>query len=173
VCDFRRTAAGHSLTVPPGLPDPAVQRSLTWVAKIIQNLANLNPSVQREEVMRPVQTFLKNSLDAMKDYLIAVSTPVRDQRKPSLIPGPASASHERAVAFNALRERRQSLPVLAREAIPLVPGFLDVPRHLAVISSAVVRYSKNYQRPKRTQQGRDPIDDLCARCYKVETRALR
>lgn len=65
-----------------GLPSPHVQRSLTLIAKVIQSLANLNAvsvrcsgydtitntslqTVQKEEFMRGVKDFLKDSLPAM------------------------------------------------------------------------------------------------------------
>ncbi|EGO03980.1 hypothetical protein SERLA73DRAFT_40923, partial [Serpula lacrymans var. lacrymans S7.3] len=47
------------------LPTMPVQRSLTLIAKVIQSLANLNASVQKEDFMRGVKAFLKESVPAM------------------------------------------------------------------------------------------------------------
>lgn len=155
-----------------GLPEPAVQRSLTLIAKAIQSLANLNPSVQREEFMRPVKAFLVSSVPAMTDYILSVSTPIPEQQKgPYAIPS-TSSGHDRIDIIHSMRQRSNQLPVLSREAIPILPQLLDVPRHLAIISSAVIRYSKGYPRP-RAGQTFEPIDEFCIRCFAVEEHALK
>ncbi|KAI1797892.1 Rho GTPase activation protein [Ganoderma leucocontextum] len=160
----------HLFGLLPGLPDVAVQRSLTLIAKVIQSLANLNPTVQKEEFMRGVKEFLTNSLQAMVDYIIIVSTP--DNKGPST---PLSTDkHERLRIMNALRQRTATAPVLHREAIPLLPHLLDIPRHLAVVTSVVVRFSRT-QSFHPTQQA-NPEDkyfsEISARCLEVEEQAL-
>ncbi|KDQ30794.1 hypothetical protein PLEOSDRAFT_49472 [Pleurotus ostreatus PC15] len=50
------------------LPSPAVKRSLTLVAKVMQSLANLNASVQKEEFMRGIKDFLADNRDDIHSY---------------------------------------------------------------------------------------------------------
>lgn len=56
---------------------------------------------------------------------------------------------------------------LQSETIPHLPHFLDVPRHLAIITSSVSRYSRISPPPQ------DPIvADLFSQCHDVEQQAL-
>ncbi|KAI0735157.1 Rho GTPase activation protein [Earliella scabrosa] len=164
----------HLFGLLPGLPDLAVQRSLTLIAKVIQSLANLNPNVQKEEYMRGVKDFLTNSLQAMIDYIIAVSTPEAGSRARGPLTPTSSDKHERLRIMNALRHRSATAPVLHREAIPLLPHLLDIPRHLAVVTSVVVRYSRtqNFQPSKQTDPDDKYFADFCSRCMEVEEQAL-
>jgi len=59
------------------------------------------------------------------------------------------------------------MPELQRETIPHLPHFLDIPRHLAIITSSVSRYSREFPLPQ------DPIvADLFSQCNDVEQQAL-
>ena len=122
--------------------------------------------------MRGVKEFLSNSLNAMIDYIIVVSTPEHGSKGPST--PLTSDKHERLRIMNALRQRIATAPVLYREAIPLLPHLLDIPRHLAVVTSVVVRYSRtqNFQPGKQTNQEDKYFSDFCARCIEVEEQAL-
>ncbi|KAI0361607.1 Rho GTPase activation protein [Trametes cingulata] len=162
----------HLFGLLPGLPDVPVQRSLTLIAKVIQSLANLNPNVQKEEYMRGVKDFLNDSLHAMIDYIIVVSTPEAGSKGPST---PLSSDkHERLRIMNALRQRSATTPVLHREAIPLLPHLLDIPRHLAVVTSVVVRYSRmqNLLPTKPSSPDDRFFSEFCSRCLEVEEQAL-
>ncbi|KAL1951926.1 hypothetical protein VTO73DRAFT_1075 [Trametes versicolor] len=170
----------HLFGLLPGLPDVPVQRSLTLIAKVVQSLANLNPTVQKEDYMRGVKDFLNDSLHAMIDYILVVSTPETGNKGPST---PLSSDkHERLRIMNALRQRSATAPVLHREAIPLLPYMLDIPRHLAVVTSVVVRYSRtqNFQAAKpsvSSNSNGSGTDDrffaeFCSRCMEVEEQAL-
>ncbi|KAI0756978.1 Rho GTPase activation protein [Daedaleopsis nitida] len=164
----------HLFGLLPGLPDVAVQRSLTLIAKVIQSLANLNPTVQKEEFMRGVKDFLTNSLQAMIDYIIVVSTPEPGSRVKGPLTPISSDKHERLRIMNALRHRSATAPVLHREAIPLLPHLLDIPRHLAVVTSVVVRYSRtqNFQPTRQMNPDDKYFADFCTRCLEVEEQAL-
>jgi len=166
-----------------------VQRSLTLIAKVIQSLANLNavsevlallppsPSrlivnlvqtVQKEEFMRGVKDFLRDSLPAMIDYILVVSTPPTSDPHGHYA-GSADNRHDRLNIVNSLRQRTAIMPVLDREAIPILPHLLDIPRHLAVISSAIIRSSRSYL----VKQDGDPrLHDLCNKCFEIEEHAL-
>ncbi|EPT04342.1 hypothetical protein FOMPIDRAFT_43939 [Fomitopsis schrenkii] len=164
----------HLFGLWPGLPDARVQRSLTLIAKVIQNLANLNSSVQKEDFMRGVKDFLTSSIPHMVDYIVIVSTP--EPQSPSA-PGssPPFDKNDHQRIMHALRQRGQTAPVLYREATPVLPHVLDLPRHLAVVSALVVRYARarSYAplTPLHSGVG-DHFDEFCAKCLQVEERAL-
>jgi len=122
--------------------------------------------------MRGVREFLKESLPAMIDYILVVSTPVPDPYSP--YQGATADSHDRLNVVNALRQRGTTMPVLDREAIPLLPHLLDVPRHLAEVTSAVIRTSKAQQHmhnPSELEDGQ--LDEFIAKCVEVEELALQ
>jgi len=82
--------------------------------------------------MRGVKDFLRDSLPAMVDYLIVVSTPIGDPY--SFNPEEAVNRHNRLNVVNSLRQRANAMSILDREAISVTPHLLDVPRHLAIIT---------------------------------------
>jgi hypothetical protein len=119
--------------------------------------------------MRGVKDFLKDSIPAMIDYILVVSTPSNDASM-SL---PASDRHDRLNVVNSLRQRASTMPVLEREAIPMLPYLLDIPRHLAIITSAVIRNSRDFQeKTRRLDHVDQSLDDFCAKCFEVEEIAL-
>ncbi|KAL0951188.1 hypothetical protein HGRIS_007916 [Hohenbuehelia grisea] len=159
----------HLFGLCPGLPSAGVQRSLTLITKVIQSLANLNSTIQKEEFMRGVQGFLQDSKPAMVDYILVVSTPTNDVHGASNHSG--ADRHERLQIANALRQRVSLMAVLPREAIPMPPHLLDITRHLAIVTSAVIRSAGDYM---KQQQGKEdtPLSDFCRQCCTVESYAL-
>lgn len=122
--------------------------------------------------MRGMKDFLKDSVPAMVDYILVVSTPVSDSYGSHA--GSATDRHDRLNVFNALRQRSNTLPVLYREAIPCLPYLLDVPRHLAEVTSAVIRTSKGqHQRHKPCELPVGLLDEFIAKCIEVEELALQ
>ena len=113
--------------------------------------------------MRGVKFFLEERLPEMFDYILVVSTPRSEEP-----PQPQSEeAHVRSRAVRVLHERKKSMSDLQRETIPHLPHFLDVPRHLAIITSSVSRHSRNSPPPQ------DPIvADLFSQCHDVEQQAL-
>ncbi|KAI0275066.1 Rho GTPase activation protein [Gloeopeniophorella convolvens] len=140
-----------------------VQRSLTLIAKVIQSLANLNAAAPKEDFMRGVMSFVEEKLPEMLDYILVVSTP-----GPKETPQPQSEeAQDRYRAIKALQERKQAMYDLQREAIPPLPHFLDIPRHLAIVTSSIVRSARSLPVPQ------DPdLADLYERCRDVEQQAL-
>jgi len=60
-----------------------------------------------------------------------------------------------------------------REAVPLLPHLLDVPRHLAVVTSAVIRASKGKQNRRKPSETVDmQLEAFIAGCFEVEETAL-
>jgi len=167
----------HLFGLCPGLPSVSVQRSLTLIAKVIQSLANLNAkTVQKEEFMRGVKDFLKDSQPAMIDYILVISTPSSESHDQH--PGSASDRHDWSnlantlsnTLTNTLRRRATTMPALDREAIPILPDLLDIPRHLAIISSAVIRNSRDYK-PSSQPEDRK-LEEFCSKCFEIEEYAL-
>ena len=117
--------------------------------------------VHKEEFMRGIKSFLEEKLPQMLDYILVVSTP-----GPEDSPRPQSEMHARSRAVRALRDRKRAMSDLQKELIPHEQHFLDIPRHLAIITSAIVRHSRDVS-PE------DPaIAGLYNRCRDVERHAL-
>ncbi|EJD03956.1 GTPase activating protein [Fomitiporia mediterranea MF3/22] len=156
-----------------GMPPAPVQRSLTLIAKVMQSLANLNPTVQKEEFMRGLKDFMQASLPAMIDYIKEVSTP-SSERFQSRLPSHVD-KHDRICVMNALHERKPDMPTLHREALLFLPHLLDIPRHLAVLTSAVVRNMRDtkYQRNKVPSQYSNSLWHFTRCCLEVENVALK
>lgn len=121
--------------------------------------------------MAGVKDFLTTSLPAMVDYIAAVSAPLDDPYPSNQ--AMAMARHNRLSIVNSLRERSANLTVLDREAIPVLPHLLDIPRQLAIITSAVIRSSRDPSlQPQMTALKGTPLEDFCARCFEAEEQAL-
>jgi len=111
--------------------------------------------------MRGVKSFLEEKLPEMLDYILVVSTPRSEESSRP------SESRNRSRAVRALDERKQTMPDLQKELIPHEHHFLDIPRHLALITSAIVRHSRHIPPPQDAE-----ITDLYNRCREVERHAL-
>jgi hypothetical protein len=126
--------------------------------------------------MRGVRDFLINNRQAMIDYIVVISTSIPDTFPiPGSPGGSDSDRRERLQAVESLRFRGANLPLLNREAIPLLPHLLDVPRHLAVISSAIVRRSNEVlakNQPNGTLLDPD-LNDFVDKCLEIEQQALK
>ncbi|PVF96880.1 hypothetical protein CPB86DRAFT_816006 [Serendipita vermifera] len=179
----------HLFGLCPGMPSGPVVRSLTILAKCTQSLANLNPTVPpKEEYMRGIKPCLERYNPTMVDYLKCVSS-LPDAWSPlanssSFLSGPDK--HDRLYVINSLRERLTgrgagSIPTLWKDAIPLLPYALDVPKHLAILSSTVVRNAKSTSASGIPRSGNAAgTDDLdwslttfSGLCFDVEAQALK
>ncbi|KAG8822095.1 hypothetical protein FRC17_009654 [Serendipita sp. 399] len=184
----------HLFGICPGMPSKGVVRSLTLLAKCTQSLANLNPGAsQKEEYMRGIKGCLERNTVTMIDYLAFVSS-VPDPFSPSanassFLSGPDK--HDRLHVINSLRERLTGagnmIPTLYKDAIPLLPYALDVPKHLAILSSAVVRNARSgggaaFMHAHRVEPGAANGDDgtgewslarFSSLCFDVEAQALK
>jgi len=126
--------------------------------------------------MRGVRVFLANSRKAMIDYILVVSTSTPDKFPiPGFPDGPDPDRNERLQTIESLRFRGANMPLLNREAIPLLPHLLDVPRHLAVISSAIVRRSNEVlARNPANDTPMDPdLEEFVNKCLEIEQQALK
>jgi len=121
--------------------------------------------------MRGVQDFLKESIPAMIDYISIVSTPIDEI--PLSMSGDAMDRHDKINIVNTIRQRTRNMTVLDRESVPILPHLLDVPKHLAIITSAVVRSSRELSARIRTGDDIDiAVDKFCAKCFEIEEEAL-
>jgi hypothetical protein len=82
--------------------------------------------------------------------------------------------------MQSLRDRREQLrevTPLASEAIPLLPHLLDIPKHLAVLSSAVVRHSRTTPQAAITRPApltHDTLmEDFAMKCFEIEEKAVQ
>lgn len=123
--------------------------------------------------MRGVQDFLKDSVPAMIDYLASVSSPIGDTPLSNLAYD--AIRLDRLDVVHALRQRSQRMTVLDKESIPILPHLLDIPKHLAIVTSAIIRSSKNYRsRPKAKDDIRDlVVEEFRFVCFEVEEETLR
>jgi len=126
--------------------------------------------------MRGVRDFLVDSRQAMIDYILVVSTSAPDKLpSPGSPDGSDSGLDQRLQVIESLRFRGANMPLLNREAIPLLPHLLDVPRHLAVISSAIVRRSNEVL--AKHQNNGTPVDpdlqEFVNKCLEIEQQALK
>jgi hypothetical protein len=120
--------------------------------------------------MRGVQDFLKDSLPGMIDYIAVVSTPLDETHSTD---SDESNRHDRLNIVNGLRQRTKNMTVLDRESVPILPYLLDIPKHLAIITSAVIRSSRDLNARSRTGDSADlAVDEFCTKCFEVEEEAL-
>ena len=99
--------------------------------------------------------FVAQNIPMMIDYLDGVSTVPVDFTLQSnsasdgslvysQLSGPDKRDRMQVVAsIRARLENNDEIPTLHKDATPLLPHLLDVPKHLAIITSAVVRNAKS------------------------------
>ncbi|KAJ3280051.1 Ras GTPase-activating protein 1, partial [Borealophlyctis nickersoniae] len=63
-------------------PDPTTSRTLTFIAKILQNLANLSEFEGKEPHMAPSNTWIAEHKQTMKTFLDQISTPSETSSNP-------------------------------------------------------------------------------------------
>lgn len=169
-----------------GLPDPAIQRSLKLVAKVIQSMANLNTvgafgarisirglatlpkADQREISMSGIRDFIKDNMPRMMDYLATVSTP-----KPSMYSSFRFEERNDRYSLNNLIQKKARLSTLERESVPASPHYIDPSREMAIITSNVIRHSRDPSSKIRPRVlGDQNLEHLCSTCFDVEGEAL-
>ncbi|KIP11948.1 hypothetical protein PHLGIDRAFT_21262 [Phlebiopsis gigantea 11061_1 CR5-6] len=156
-----------------GMCEEPVQRSLTLIAKVMSSLANLNTTTNlstREEFPR-VKDFLTETLPMMVNYLSFVST------DPSEIPQSpqttsAAGGRSRLRVHHGFYSKKASLPLLYRESIPELPQMLDLGRHLAILTSVVVRHTRLHLPARIGAPSEHEFDAFCQTCLQVEEMAL-
>ena len=116
------------------------------------------------------------SIHAMIDYLAVVST-TDGTKAPSSSRIPINKGDSSTVKI-ALQQRLDTIPALHREATPSLPYLLDVPKHLAIVTSLAVRYCRSHPDflavfdADLSPLGGKPLRDLCVQCMNIEDTAL-
>ncbi|PSS37746.1 hypothetical protein PHLCEN_2v439 [Hermanssonia centrifuga] len=106
----------------------------------------------------------------MVDYIVSVSSLGGDSTEPLIPQG--MDTHERIRMINTLNQRVSKLPALTKEAMPLLPHMLDIPKHLAVMTSVVVRHTRKPLPAKTGAMAEHDFDEFCSICLQVEEQAL-
>jgi len=146
--------------------------------------------------MRGMSGFVEQNVPAMIDYLEAVSTVPDDFtiQSNSASDGSLVYSHlsgsdkmDRMQAVASIRARLENndeIPTLHKDAIPLLPYLLDVPKHLAILTSAVVRNAKcgavapylramSSRGPTQYSEREWDLGHFAELCFDVEAHALK
>ncbi|KAI9091796.1 hypothetical protein DFS34DRAFT_653256 [Phlyctochytrium arcticum] len=86
-------------------PDAATARTLTLIAKILQNLANLTEFEGKEPHMSPCNTWIASRVEDMRNYIEQIST-VPDRPRQTRYPKPrVDLRREAAVMHHCISER--------------------------------------------------------------------
>lgn len=107
----------------------------------------------------------------MVNYLSFVST------DPSEIPQSpqttsAAGGRSRLRVHHGFYSKKASLPLLYRESIPELPQMLDLGRHLAILTSVVVRHTRLHLPARIGAPSEHEFDAFCQTCLQVEEMAL-
>lgn len=73
---------------------------------------------------------------------------------------------------SALLRKSSTIPLLHRESIPPLPHMLDVGKHLAIITSIVVRNTRRHLPTRTGAPSERDFDSFCQACFEVEEQAL-
>lgn len=104
----------------------------------------------------------------MSQYLKYISTTGPDRAKKI---SSSEDEDNHIQVMNALRERKHALPTLHREALLFLPHLLDIPKHLAVLTSSVLRHARQLHQHDTLQC--ENLKSFVACCVEVENTALK
>jgi hypothetical protein len=118
--------------------------------------------------MDRIRDFIKDNKPRMMDYLATVSTP-----KPSMYSSFRFGDRNDRYVLNNLVQKKTTLSALERESVPASPHYIDPSREMAIITSSVVRHSRDPSSKFRPRVlGDQNLDQLCSVCFEVEEEAL-
>ncbi|KAG6898098.1 hypothetical protein C0992_005425 [Termitomyces sp. T32_za158] len=164
-----RTECPHQGPAKFGKPEYGYYYSKWYNPLVVSILICTHQKSFKEEYMRGMAGFIAESTPAMIEYIVVVSTADKD---PHNHPVPNN-KREQLEIETYLRRRSLTLQVLDKEAIPRLPDLVDIPRYLAVITSAVIRHSAELQaRPKSYEPADQKLGEICSKCLDVEEQAL-
>jgi hypothetical protein len=119
--------------------------------------------------MSGVRDFIKNKMSDMMEYLEAVSTP-----KAANYSSQKLDDHEACHVLDNMTQHKKALSVLEREAVPGPPHYIDPCREMAIITSAIIRHSRDINNRNRARRLSNPaLEYLCATCFEIEAEALQ
>jgi hypothetical protein len=80
-------------------PDPVTARTLTLIAKILQNLANLTEFASKEPHMGESNIFIKNHINEMKNFIDAISVNPDKEEENSVVDYDVRSQYEKLYRF--------------------------------------------------------------------------
>ena len=94
--------------------------------------------MHKDDSLRAVRDFLLNNHKAMINYIDSLSSKGPEVSVP--IPSPLSTDerYARKRIASVLAQRGKNALILHREAIPLLPHMIDLPRHLAAEANPIL-----------------------------------
>lgn len=108
----------------------------------------------------------------MVEYLSFISTePPETPQSPNMLPASGNG-FQRSQYQRGFYIKKASLPLLYRESIPELPHMLDIGKHLATITSVVVRHTRHHLPARIGSPSEHDFDLFCQRCLEVEENAL-
>jgi len=124
---------------------------------------------QKEMTMDPIRDFNRHNILPMMEYLRAVST-----EKNGLYSDQRLESREDRYLLINLERHKKTLSSLERESVSEPPYYIDSSRELAIITSAVVRHSRNVNKKAPVRKLDDSaVGRLRDACSKVEAETLQ
>lgn len=106
----------------------------------------------------------------MIEYILSISSTGTENAPPS--PSVLLNRRERMRINHALLRKSITLPLLHRESMPLLPHMLDLGKHLAIITSIVVRNTRRHLPTRTGAPSERDFDSFCQACLEVEEQAL-
>lgn len=119
-----------------------------------------------------LKEFLMNTSAKMVEYLSFISTEPPDiPQSPHMLPASGNG-FQRSQYQRGFYIKKASLPLLYRESIPELPHMLDIGKHLATITSVVVRHTRRHLPARIGSPSEHDFDLFCQTCLEVEEKAL-
>lgn len=118
--------------------------------------------------MKGVKLFHKENIPLMNEYLKDISTVGPERIRRSSF---SEDEDNHIQVMSALRDRKSALPTLHREALLFLPHLLDIPKHLAILTSSVVRHARQMRYLDALHS--ENLKHFAATCFEVENMALK
>jgi hypothetical protein len=126
------------------IPQPRAQRSLTLIAKVLQTMANLQRFGAKESYMEPMNAFLEKNESAFLDYMSYIASGLHEDS-----PEWTSPAYDE---YEPVQRKMSLLPFdLTRDAIPLLPFLLDLPKEIAALVNQIARACSLQSGPTRPE----------------------
>ena len=149
----------------PAYPqNPKTQRTLTLIAKTLQNLANVAALGGKEPWMATMNPFLQSNITSFQDFVTFLCSPPVTAE-----PEWTSADYRSYSATSAARELLS--PKIVQEGVPTLPFLIDVPKELAIFASTVAGVSTmgNADTGMHEVRKHDRLQDLVDLCTRLHT----
>ena len=132
-------------------PQPKAQRALTLIAKSLQALANLSTFGAKESWMEPMNKFLSNNRQDVKQYIDQVCAIPADRTTTFALPAPYSTP------ITILGR----LPPTSREGFPSLPFLIDHARNFATLIKLWLEATSRSAAPPDVDADLMAFNELC------------